>query len=371
MALGAVAVSAQNPCEDVEGQGALGDKFRELYSKRDIPGRKSAIESGKQFLEKYGSCPSTTDLSEYLKKTLPIMEENLKKAEIAEDKSRLANRFDAALRAAVKAKDAATKTTNPELKAKHTAEKIKNFDEVYASGKEILGKYADDFRAAMFVLGSIGYDESFDGNFKYNDDTIRYAKMAIADLEAGKEFSSFGVSPFLYKSKEDALGWMNLTIGYIQYAAKKDKISALPHLYKATQSTSDTKDNPIPFELIGAYYFEELNKLIDQLKALEADQKETDTPEIIQQKVDAIKAKVGLVNGTAERAIDAYGRAYSLGNAKAYKDKMYKNTQDAYRLRFEKLDGLDTWLNGLTAKPFPNPTTAVTPVNDPEPVGSN
>ena len=52
---------------------------------------------------------------------------------------------------------------------------------------------------------------------------------------------------------------------------------------------------------------------------------------------------------------------------KTYKDALYKTLQDTYKRRFEKLDGLDAYVSAAVAKPLPNPTSAVTPVSDPEP----
>ena len=346
LALGAVASSAQNPCEDAEGQGAGSDKITALFKDRSIPGRKAYVEAGKAFLEKYGACESTKDLSDYLKPRIPKEEETIRKMEIEKAKADLLARFNLALTG-------------------------KNYDEVYASGKEILQKYPEEFRAVELVLGSIGYDELLDRrNAKYNDDTLRFAKQSLANLEAGKEFKpGFGLNPFSYKNKDDAIAWMNLTIGSINQIGFKNKLAALPFLYRATQATgSDVAKNPNPYEFIGLYYFDELNKLVDEIKSLADSQKDTDTPEVAQQKVDQIKAKVAMSNGTAERAIDAFTRAYALGQTPAYKANMKKNVEGAYKVRFGKIDGVDTWIAGLARKPFPNPTTPITPVSDPEPV---
>ena len=124
-----------------------------------------------------------------------------------------------------------------------------------------------------------------------------------------------------------------------------------------------------PYEFIGLYYFDEL-KIDREIKTLAADQKDTDTPEVAKQKVDAIKAKVAMSNGTAERAMDAFARAYTLGVAATYKAKMKKNVEGAYNVRFGKLDGMDAWIAETMKKPFVNPTTAIAPISDPEPVAT-
>src|SRR5258708_13648008 len=245
IALGAVAGMAQTPCEDADGEGAANGKIQTLFKDKSIAGRKAYVEAGKAFLEKYGDCPSAKELSDYLKPQIPKIEDIIRKMEADKVKGDLTSRFDTALNG-------------------------KNWDEVYASGKDILAKYPDDFRAVELVLGSIGYDELLDHqNNKYANQTMSYAKQSLADLQAGKDFKpGFGVKPFVYKSKEDATAWMNLTIGSIYYLGKKDKQAALPYLYKATQapSASDVSKNPNPYEFVGNYYFDELNKLVEKIQ---------------------------------------------------------------------------------------------------------
>lgn len=344
LAVGAVAGFAQDPCADADAITKLGDQFRAEFADKTLPGRKKAIDTGKQFLEKYGSCTTVAaELIDYLNKQLPGIEKRYKDAVAKQEEEALVKRFNAALAA-------------------------KTWDEVYAAGKELLQKNPEQYRPVQLVLGSIGYDESYKGNNKYNDETIRFAKVALADLEAGKTFSTFSLPGFVFKSKDDAIGWMNLTIGYIMHVGQKNKAGAAPYLYKATQASSDTAKNPIPFELIGSYYFDELNKIVDQIQAKAKDQKDTDPPDVAQKKVDELKALVAMSNGTAERAMDAFSRAYTLAKDATYKAKMKKNVEDAYFVRLGKKEPVDAWIATAVTKPFPNPTTPITPITDPDPV---
>lgn len=349
IALGAVATFAQDPCTDADGQTKLSDSFRELYPKTTIDDKKATISAGKSFLEKYGACESAKEFSDYLKTAVPTLEKALAARIERERWQAILDKFNNGL-------------------------KSKNWDDVYSAGKQIMSEKPDEFNGVELVLGSIGYDELLDHqNAKYSDETLNYAKKSLADLEAGKAMKpSLGVPPFSYKSPEDATAWMNLTIGSIYQVGKKDKVSALPYLYKATKAPaiSDVAKNPNPYEFIGLYYFDELNKLTDEIKAMAADQKDTDTPEVAKQKVDAIKAKVAMSNGTAERAMDAFARAYTLGALATYKAKMKKNVEGAYNVRFGKTEGVDAWIAETMKKPFVNPTTAVTPISDPEPVAT-
>jgi hypothetical protein len=75
-----------------------------------------------------------------------------------------------------------------------------------------------------------------------------------------------------------------------------------------------------------------------------------------------------MLNGYIERAMDAYSRAYNIAKAdpklKTYSDGIYSQIQSLYKVRFPKNEGMDAWIGSTIAKPFPDPATAVTPVND-------
>jgi hypothetical protein len=348
LALGAVAGFAQDPCADTAGIAALDAKFRENYDK-DLAKRKIAVEAGKQYIEKYAACAPSKEFVDYLNSYLPGMEKAIKDEEEKVAMASVLKKFNDGLTA-------------------------KNWNDVYAAGKEILAKQPDEYRDAVLVLGSIGLDETAKTPrvTTWNDDTLKFAKMAIADLEANKTFKSYGVAPFKYKNKEDALGWMNYTVGYITFFDKNDKKGGLSYLYKATQVNSDTKSNPVVYESIGAYYFDDVRRLAKEIQDLAAKQSPENTEEQATQLVNEIKGKVGLVNGTAEAAIDAYARAYTFAKKdpktpKAYTDSLYKNLQDLYKVRFNKTDGFDAYIASTVNKPMPNPLNPITPINDAEP----
>ena len=346
-AAGAVTTFAQDPCTDAEGQTTSGDKIRELYKDKSIPGRKTFVEAGKQFTSKYGACDVTKELVTWLGVQIPNNEKKIKEMEEAEIENKLVTRFDASITA-------------------------KNWDETFASGKEILQKYPEKYRTVEVVLASVGGEEAFKANYKYIDDAIRYAKVSIDDLESGKSFmvggkEAIGLFAFSYPNKNDAIGWMNLYIGYMTQAGKKDKAAAAPYLYKATQSSSDAAKNPVYFEMIGAYYFDELNKVVEKIQLAAKDQKDTDAPDVAAKKVEDIKALVAMSNGISERAMDAFSRAFTLAKDAAYKARMKKNVADAYKVRYAKEEGVDAWITSAVAKPFVNPTTPVAPISDPEP----
>jgi len=350
--VGATASFAQDPCADTAGQDALSGTVRTLYKAADVPGLTQLVEAGKQYSEKYGACTndSTKDFNTYLSTNLPGWEAKLKTAKEKGEIDALVKKFNAGLNS-------------------------KSWDDVYASGKELINRRPEDFRMVELVLGTIGLDETANNkNKKYNDDTIKYAKMSIADLESGKTFATYGVNPgFMYKSKDDALGWMNYTVGYLLFADKATKKEGLSYLYKASQLNSDTKTNPAVYQSIGSYYFDDVRTLVSEVQEMIKGQNTSDTPEVAKQKVDAIKAKVAMVNGTSEAAIDSYARAYLIAKKDpkkypaTYTDGLYKTLQDLYNVRFGKTEGIDAWIAGVEKKPMPNPLLPIAPISDPEP----
>jgi len=355
--LGAVAGFAQTtppaattpagPCEDAE-LGTSSDAIRQgftVYATASLEDKKKTINAGKAFLEKYGSCEKAKDLSDYLKQYLPGLEEALTKVNKEVAEKALTAKFDTGL-------------------------KTKNYDDAYAAGRELLATNPDKFRPALLALGSIGYDESLKSpsNTKYNEDTLKYARQAIADLEGGKTFATYDLGGgYKFTGKDDALGWLNASIGYLTFL--KNRKEGLPYLYKATQATgSEARKQPVLYGAIGDYYYDEVRKLAKEVSDLEKSQEGVTDPAALAQIVANIKAKVALVNGTAEAAIDAYARAHDIAKkdpkAKAYADSLYKTLQDLYNVRFGKMDGFDAFIAKTVAKPMPNPTNPVTPIED-------
>jgi hypothetical protein len=181
-AFGAVAGLAQDNCADDEAtataRNAAGDKVREdfgVYASKSLDEKSRIISNAKAFLDKYQGCAQAKDLVDYLKQYVPGMETALQKAKADAAKIALYKRFNDSVKAS-------------------------NFDETYAAGKEILAGEPDQLDV-IISLGSIGYDESYKANFKYNADTLRYAKQAIAALESGKTSKDFGLFQWRYKNR--------------------------------------------------------------------------------------------------------------------------------------------------------------------------
>jgi hypothetical protein len=84
---------------------------------------------------------------------------------------------------------------------------------------------------------------------------------------------------------------------------------------------------------------------------------------------DETLAMLGVQKGYADRAIDAYARAYSLAKAdpknQPYANGLYAKLKELYAFRYNgKTDGIDTFVASVMSKPLPDPTTEVTPVKE-------
>lgn len=332
---------AADPCD---GAAERYDEFSKLFVMTDKKSLETAIEKGKILVEKNGSCEAQKEGIDFAKAELPKMEARLVKWNERIYKAELIKRFDTGLTG-------------------------KNWDEVYASGKEILAKYGDEFRAVELVLGSIGLDETRKATpvTKWNEDTLKYAKQSIASIESGKAFKTWGVGEFDYKDKENALGWMNFTIGYILTFDKKDKKEGAIYMHKVAQSTSKANADSAIYTATAQYYVELLNAEILKLKAMPAVDP-ADTDEVKKQKDEDLKKQAALMKGTADRALDAYARAYvkapNTPTAKPFKDSVLKSFKDIYQIRYDKPDGADAMINSYASKPFLSPTAPIVPVAD-------
>ena len=353
---------AQDPAAE---QKALYETHLANYASNDVDKLQLALDAAKTYVEKFSSSPDVKDQVTYYKAETTRLEKAIAKLkQDAIDKGKAAqtktllNRFDAA------------------VKGNGT---VANPSETYASGKEIVALNNDFLLDVLLVLGSVGYDQARANPpvDTYNNDTIEYAKTAIQKLEsnATSKTGNYGVYGYSYKTdklangktnpsgyadgKANALGAMNFNIGYIMYYRQgKDnpakKKEALPYLYKATQYNSYTKKNPTAYQAIGSWYLDE---------AIRIDKERTELLKTKGNKDDEqTLAMVGEQKGYADRAIDAYSRAYKLSKGsekpdKTYTDGLYTRLKELYAFRYDgKTTGIDEFVAKVDATPFPDPT---------------
>jgi tetratricopeptide (TPR) repeat protein len=349
IAIGGLTTFAQDPCGDLDAINALDAKIRADYPKQET--KKAAIDEGKQYLEKYGNCEVTKDFSNWLKGQIPKWEQAVSLGDKQKDQAALHTRFD-------------------------TAIKNKTYDDAFAATTEFIGKYPDDPTNIhqMVALGMIGPIEtaSTAKNTKYNANSEKFAKMAIEQLKSGNakplDKGNFGVFQFVCASKDDCISVLTFGIGYMNYYGNNNKQAALPYYYEVTKIPGTYKTSPSVYSTIGDYYYETVAKMVEEVKAAIADQKDTDTDDVRQKKIADIKTKVAMLNGYTERAMDAYSRAYTFAKAdasqKKLSDALYEKLKALYAVRTQKTEGVDTWISSAVTKPFPDPTSPVEPIAD-------
>lgn len=359
MAVGAFAQEAPecSAAGSADAQVEMQTKINGIY-KTDM---EQALNLGKQYLEKWGTCEFSAAYVGWLKGdgTTPgrieVWEKTIQERKGAAARTAIIKKFDDGINQ-------------------------KNWDAVYAAGNEFLAKYPNDPIRTNIVtqLGLIGLYEAYPpkNNFKYSDESLKYAKMALSEIKAGakpgkndKGVEFFG-GPLFAAPPVDTVSELNYAIAYINFWAKKDQKAALPYYYEAVQTAGIHKDDPYIYDALATYYVAgaapigaEIAKMIETLKTLTTDEEKV--------KMDAdIKAKIALYNGYLERAMDSYARAHkaygtqTTAFAKQRKDEVYKELQNLYKRRFDKDAGLNEYLTATVAKPLPNPSSDVQPVMD-------
>lgn len=298
--------------------------------------REAALATGKTIVEKFGNDPLNADVIKYVKDKVAAIEKE-------DPRCKLNNRYNAA----------------------YTA---KNWAEFFTVSKAIMADEGDSSLALDLLLTnvSVGYNlADRDKNDTYNNDTLNWAKTALQKIDAGKvsQTKNWGVfEPF--GNKEAAQSWSNYIIGWLMYNKLNQKnTESLAYLYKATQVSNEKKNDTDIYTKIGTYYSNEAARLYNEyLEKRKANNNEDN---------DETKALLALARGTADRAIDGFGRVYkiALGDVKAkpeVKKALADKLTELYKFRFNMADAkqvdVDKYVTELVAKPMPDPATAVTPV---------
>ena len=352
----AVPSFAQDPQKEKE---ALYAKYIANYDK-DIAKRKIAVEAGKEYLQKFGSGSEAEDpLIPYFKENVPLLEKNIKDAELA------------ATTAAANAAAAADKAKRE--KDFNTSVGAGNLPQVFSLGKDLINDKPSYLLDLYIVLASIGYDQAVANDNTYNTQAIDYAKKAIQSIESGEKSDNYGIDFgngkfYQYKNKafpdgkENALGWLNYNIGFIMYYNQKKPKEALPYLYAATKYNSLPQQSSDIFNMIGRYYYDEVARLEKERQTLRTSLGNKDNEKTLE--------LFAMEKGFADRGADAYARAYNLETAKATPDeatkKRYMDTfKQLYTFRNNgKPEGSDEYLAMVKTKELPNPANPVQPIVD-------
>ncbi|NNE67751.1 MAG: hypothetical protein HKN33_14410 [Pyrinomonadaceae bacterium] len=367
-----VAVSNQTVVAQ-EGKAELYAKFTDNYD-GDLAQRKIAVAAGKEFIRLYGNSADDKEIVDYLKSAVPAIEEGIKEEEEAIREQKKAEE-DAKRRAAL-------------FKRFDGAFNAKNWTEMFSAGDAIL-KDQPDFYDVAIVLATAGFDEAANKNDSLNNETIRFAKLAIQNLKSGKKPKSPTCGGNYYPYNTDgykdcvsnSLGWMNYYIGWIKFYRQQQKDEAVPYFFEATKHNSGAGQLPVVYQAVGSWYVAKASEITAKRNKVLADRNaETKVEEPDEAKIDMLDAEIdkmiAIERGYAERAIDAYSRAYSLvssaDRAKDYGKGIFTTLQQLYKFRYEKPEmQTDTKINMnvsmIKTKAMPDPASTVEPVVEKKP----
>ncbi len=346
----AVAVSAQtaDPCE------GLNDAYKEWsevqFPKKDIPGLKQAVETGKVFVEKFGGCPAkeafkdSKEFVDFVVAQIPIKEKRIKTLEFNARKSELTNRVISNL--------------------------DKNWDEVYAAGRELLKpEFGDEFACDVRIILAFAGQEEFQKKKvnKYSDDAIKYSKEALAYFDSGKTCKAYGYQKWGARSKEEAIGWLNYNIGFLYAFDKGNLREGANYMYKVSQLSVDAAKDAAVYGALSKYYIPLLNAEVKKLQELPvpADTEPEDTGK---PKADAIKAQTAVIRGLAERIMETLGQTYAriddTPGQKAVKDGVLNQFKEVYGTRFNTKDTgpAAAMIKTYGARPVANPSSPIAPI---------
>ena len=342
------AQDAADVCKDVEPKQVLYKQFTDNIPKNaTIDQTKTAIKAGDEYLQKYGACAEDKAIVDYLNQYLPGMKTSVKKQDQEIGEKAVIDRF------------------NTSAKAKNTAE-------IIASGKELVAK-KPELLDVNITMAAAAFEQTLATPpvNTYNDEAITQAKTVIQQLESGKTCKGCGAFTYSFANekypdtKNNTLGAMNYMIGYIMYYRQNNKQGALPYMYKSTQYNSFSKTDPTVYQAIGAWYLDEAIKIDKERQAKLTANGNKDNDETL--------AMVASQKGYADRAIDAYSRAYKYAKddklqKKEYVDGLYNRLKEIYAFRFDgKTEGIDAFVATVQGKPMPDPTTPITPVKEETP----
>lgn len=286
--------------------------------------RADAVATGKLIVEKFGADVENKPVIDFVKADYP-------KIEAADTRCAIEKRYNDS----------------------YTA---KNWAEFLNASKQIMAIEGDTPLGLDILLThvSVGFDRGAS-----DSESISNAKLVLQKLDAGKttKTGKWGVfEPF--NTKENAQGWMNFIIGTTTFSKLKQTKEALPYFYKVTQIKNEKQNDSSLYTTIGKYYFDEAVRLDGEYRTKRAANNNEDN--------DETKALLALARGTADRATDAFGRAYKIVPAGNAKTAIGKTLTDLYKFRFNLADAkqpdVDKYVADLIAKPMPDPATAVTPV---------
>ena len=305
---------AAGPCTEAEAKAAVYNKFRENF-KGTPEQQKTAYESAKEYLNKYGACTDAADvqITNYLKGWVSKYEE-------------------------------AVFVFNCQKAANETPA------QAFEACKAWIAAKPDDLRPHLALVGA-GIKAYMNKDNTLNARALAEARTALQMIESGKTADVKTEKEWApFANQADAPAGLRYYIAAWSLEANPDESAG--QLLKAAQSNSSIAKEPATFQLLGAsIYNGELKKLAEQYKT-QCEGKDASRD------CDVLLNKI---NYTIDRVIDAYARAIALANTNPTK---YGATATALRPVVEGLykqrhegaaTGLNELISGVLAKPLPLP----------------
>lgn len=234
----------------------------------------------------------------------------------------------------------------------------RKYAEAMPVAREVLKDDPENLMAHI-ALGYGGYVQAVTTkNETGNGETISYTKQSIQMIESGKtmEVMESGKlveswSPF--KAKEDALGYLYYSLGYLERTS--NTANSLSNAIKAAEFDGDMKKSPQTYVFIAAAYENEYAKQSAEYERLYKNKDET--PES--------KLAVANISQIVDRVIDALARAVAVAGTDAAsqqsKTQWLTRLTELYKFRHDSSDaGLTEMIASVMSHPLPPPPKPLT-----------
>lgn len=244
------------------------------------------------------------------------------------------------------------------------------YSESYRIGREILAAEPADseLRGDLSIyLTWAGYKAMETADASTTLGAIELGRETIALINSGAKFVDWGAYDGAFKqatpdaSKSHTLGWINFAVAEM-YNKVDNKPLAMAHYFETTKFAAPIGSNPAVFQAIGAWYLSDAIRVRGEgVKIYEANGN--------QDNEESVKL-FNMAKGYADRAFDAYARAYQAAKSaknEAAATTLYGRLGELYKFRFDgKEEGLDDFITEVGKRPFIDPRNPVEPIIEEE-----
>ena len=319
-AAAAPAAAPSGPCTEADAKAAVYKKFTDNF-KGTPDQQKVAYDAGKEYLNKYGTCPDAADrqIAEYVQKWVGKYEKAVVEFNCTE---------------------AVNKTPLTAFQA----------------CQQLLAANPDNLKVYL-ALVTAGLKNVQAKNTSTNAQAADAARRALVLVEKGGTSEVW--LPFT--SQQEAAPGLNYYLGF--FTLENSPAEAARYLVKAAQSTSSFSKEPSTYDFLAlAYFNSEFKPLAAEYKAKYEGKEATPESEALLNKINAV----------THRIVDAYARAVALTPAGAAKGDRRNKLLPFYKQLHDGSEaGLNELLAGVLSKPIMLPGQEPAPVASPSTTGAN